>query len=230
MAGMVGSTVGWRVAPYVALPAGPADVARALLWIDSSTAIVPGLSLVSEGRADVMRGEEVQFLGAVAANLVPDDALLVQPGTHCKWAAITARQIVGFTTSMTGELYALLRAHSLLAAQLTGTVAPGAAFLAGVAQGRRGDLTAALFGVRASGLLGRRDDADAASFTSGLLIGADVAARVAERAPDVVDILDDGDLGLLYQAALRAQGVATRLVSSQRAFVAGILAIGAHLP
>lgn len=33
--------------------------------------IVPGVSLLTDTRADVMRGEEVQVLGAVAAGLAP---------------------------------------------------------------------------------------------------------------------------------------------------------------
>jgi 2-dehydro-3-deoxygalactonokinase len=45
----------------------------------------PGISLLTATRADVMRGEEVQVLGAIAAGLAPADALFAQPGTHNKW-------------------------------------------------------------------------------------------------------------------------------------------------
>ncbi|RZM31080.1 MAG: 2-oxo-3-deoxygalactonate kinase, partial [Sphingomonas sp.] len=85
LAGMVGSNIGWRSVPYVAAPAGLAEIAAALDRIDGRTAIVPGLSYRDGLHADVMRGEEVQLLGAVAAGLVPAEALLCQPGTHCKW-------------------------------------------------------------------------------------------------------------------------------------------------
>ena len=199
-----------------------------LLWIDARTAIVPGLSLCTGDRADVMRGEEVQVLGAVAAGLVPGDAVLVQPGTHCKWATIADGRVTGFTTAMTGELFALLKGHSLLAAQLQQPVTAGAAFLAGVDAGRHRDLAASLFGMRASALLGQRDDADAASYASGLLIGAEVAARLADAATGAVHIVDDGALGPLYRAALSAHGVTASIVSSRQAFVAGIIAIGKH--
>jgi 2-dehydro-3-deoxygalactonokinase len=93
MAGMVGSTLGWQVAPYVPAPCGIAEIAGNLCWIDDRTAIVPGISVVDGGRADVMRGEEVQLLGAVAAGLVPGDALLCHPGTHCKWVTMTSTQV-----------------------------------------------------------------------------------------------------------------------------------------
>ncbi|MET0308308.1 MAG: 2-dehydro-3-deoxygalactonokinase [Sphingomonas sp.] len=228
MAGMVGSNIGWRLAPYVAAPAGIAEVAAGLLRIDERTAIVPGVSTLEDGRPDVMRGEEVQFLGAVAAGLVPGDSLLVQPGTHCKWAKMAGGRIAGFTTAMTGELFALLRQHGLLAAQLGGDVTPSAAFLEGVEEGRRQDLAASLFGIRAAGMLGQRDDADAASYASGLLIGSDVAARLATAGHDTVHILADQMLGELYITAIEAHNRRALLVDSHTAFVAGILAIGAQ--
>lgn len=227
LAGMVGSNIGWRVAPYVAAPAGIDDLAANLLEVDARTAIVPGVSTRAGGRADVMRGEEVQLLGAVAAGLVPADALLAQPGTHCKWALMADGRIADFTTAMTGELFALLRAHGLLAAQLHGEVGANAAFREGVEEGRRRDLAASLFGIRAAKMLGVRDDADAAAFASGLLIGSDVAARLAGADHDEVFILANPELGALYATAIEANGRTAHRVDSHAAFVAGILALGA---
>lgn len=222
LAGMIGSTVGWKVAPYVAAPAGVPDLAAGLLWIDDRTAIVPGISTLLAGRPDVMRGEEVQLLGAVAAGLVPDDALLAQPGTHCKWVYMAGGRVADFTTAMTGELFALLKKHGLLASQLAGDVTPGDAFLQGVEEGRRRDLAASLFGIRAAKMLGQRDDRDGAAYASGLLIGADVAARLETSGHDTVHILADPMLGGLYAAAIEAQGRTAHLVDSHAAFVAGI--------
>lgn len=229
LAGMIGSNIGWHAAPYVPCPAGLDALAGALLWVDAQTAIVPGVSVRTADRADVMRGEEVQLLGAAAAGLVPPDALLCQPGTHCKWAKLAGGRILDFTTAMTGELFALLRAHGLLAAQLGGDALPGAAFDAGVAEGRNRDLAASLFGIRAAKLLGVRDDADAAAYASGLLIGADVAARLAGSDAATVHILADPALGALYTAAIEAHGRSTRLVDSHTAFGAGIVVLGAML-
>lgn len=224
LAGMVGSTVGWRDVPYVAVPAGFDALARGLCWIDARTAIVPGLSMLEEGRADVMRGEEVQLLGAVEAGLVPRDGLLCQPGTHCKWARMEAGVVVDFTTAMTGELFALVRGHGLLSTQLGGTVTPNAAFREGVEAGKRRDLSAALFGIRASKLLGQRNDADAASYASGLLIGSDVAVRLENGGGDV-HILSDPGLGGLYAIAVAANGGTPHVVDSHAAFAAGIIAL-----
>lgn len=226
MAGMVGSNIGWQGAPYIAAPAGIADLAANLLRIDHRTAIVPGVSVT--GPADVMRGEEVQLLGAVQSGLVPGDALLMQPGTHCKWVQMRHARIHRFTTAMTGELFALLRTHGLLAAQLGADVTLGAAFRDGIEQGRKRDLTAALFGIRAARLLGERDDSDAASFASGLLIGSDVAVRLAEHGHEIIHILADPVLGGLYAVAIEAHGRTAVLVDSHTAFGAGIIAIGAE--
>lgn len=226
MAGMVGSNLGWASAPYVAAPAGIADLAAALHRIDARTAIVPGVSVT--GPADVMRGEEVQLLGAVEAGLVPSDALLVQPGTHCKWAEVEHGRIARFTTAMTGELFALLRGHGLLAAQLGAEATRGEAFLAGVAEGGKRDIAASLFGIRAAKLLGERNDDDAASYASGLLIGSDTAARLEQSRHDTAYLLADPALGGLYAAAIEAHGRAARIIDSHSAFTAGIIAIGAQ--
>ncbi len=223
LAGMVGSNIGWRSVPYVAAPAGLAEVAAALDRIDDRTAIVPGLSYRDGVHADVMRGEEVQLLGGVAAGLVPPDALLCQPGTHCKWATLDKGRITQFTTAMTGELFALLRAHGVLSRQLGHPVEPGAAFLEGVAEGAKRDLAASLFAIRARGVLGLADDAHAASFASGLLIGADTAARIEAGA--TVHILADPALGALYASAIDALGCHSHHIDSQAAFVAGITRI-----
>lgn len=224
IAGMAGSRAGWREAPYVPAPADLDALAANLLAIDGRTAIVPGVSVGEP--ADVMRGEEVQLLGAVEAGLAPRDALLAQPGTHCKWVRMEGGRIAAFSTSMTGELFALLRQHGLLAGQLQGEVSAGEAFLDGVREGRRRDLARSLFGIRAAGLLGERADADAASYASGVLIGSDVAARLEDSPEETVHLLADPALGALYAAAIEANGGRATLVDSHAAFVAGIIAIG----
>ena len=80
LAGMVGSNRGWKEAPYVPCPAGLDELAPRLVWAGEREAIVPGVSYVGDGRADVMRGEEVQLLGAVAAGLVDPDGARLPPG------------------------------------------------------------------------------------------------------------------------------------------------------
>ena len=227
-AGMVGSTRGWHEAAYVPTPADLAALAAAALHIpDARATIVPGVSLLSDTRADVMRGEEVQVLGAIAAGLAPADALFCQPGTHNKWIACAGARIVDVATVMTGELFALLKAHGILAGMLDGPVADGPAFREGLARGAGAcDLGAALFEVRASVLLGRRADADAAAFASGVLIGSDVGAR--DVAGTTVHLLADGALADLYRVAIETLGGTTVAVDATAAFVGGMHRLRAY--
>lgn len=224
-AGMVGSTRGWVDVPYRECPADLAALADRLVWVEPErTAIVPGLSMIADGRSDVMRGEEVQLLGAVAAGLAPADALLCQPGTHCKWARVRGGSVTGFRTAMTGEMFALLKAHSLLGDFLTGAVADGPAFREGLALAQDDRLLSNLFGERAGVVLGRRDVGETAARVSGLLIGTDVREQ-ALVAGEKVYVLADPALGDLYAAAVTVAGGSPVLLDSHAAFAAGITAI-----
>src|SRR5690242_8803116 len=114
LAGMVGSSRGWKEAPYVPCPAGIEDLASHVVWAGEREAIVPGVSFYEQGRADVMRGEEVQLLGAAAAGTIDPMALVCHPGTHNKWALLRHGKLEAFRTVMTGELFNLLKEHSIL--------------------------------------------------------------------------------------------------------------------
>ncbi len=176
-----------------------------------------------------MRGEEVQVLGAVAAGLAPADALFAQPGTHNKWVRVTGGRITDFATTMTGELFALVKGHGILAGMLDGPVADGPAFRDGLSRGAGAcDLTAALFGVRASVLLGRIAADDAASYASGLLIGSDIGA-VPDMAGQTVHLLSSGLLADLYTIGIEARGGTVVALDSHAGFLAGLHAIREHL-
>ncbi len=185
MAGMVGSNRGWIEAPYVPCPAGLDELAERLIWAEPERiAIVPGVSYLADGRADVMRGEEVQLLGAIAEAWLPPDAIVCHPGTHNKWAWVEGGRITSFRTVMTGEIFNLLREHSILADLLAGPAAADTAFEDGVRHGlASNDLLAELFSVRARVLLGAAARESAASYTSGLLIGSDLRIGLRDAPP-----------------------------------------------
>ncbi len=222
-AGSVGSAQGWVNTPYCAAPASLEDLAAALVTVGGERLrIVPGISFAKDERFDVMRGEEVQALGAVRAGLVPADAHLCMPGTHNKWLRLESGRIVEFTTAMTGEMFALLRDHSLLHEMLKGEAKDGPDFRQGVAEaGEKRPLLSSLFGVRASTLLGGRAAEAGASYTSGLLIGADVFAALSTDM-GIIHILADEHLSALYAAAISQLGGKSTSVDSHAAFVAGI--------
>jgi len=223
LAGMVGSNRGWVEAPYVPCPAGIEDIAARLAWPEEGrTAIVPGVSFLAGDDADVMRGEEVQLLGAVASGDVPPDALVCHPGTHNKWALLEGGRIARFTTVMTGELFNLLREHSILAPAIAGPVEVGPAFEAGVRRAlAQANLAEQLFKVRARLLLGQARQEDAPAFASGLLIGADVRAGLAGGEAGEVVAIGRPELTRLYAEAVRIAGRTAREVDGERAFIAG---------
>jgi 2-dehydro-3-deoxygalactonokinase len=226
LAGMVGSNRGWVEAPYVACPAGIEDLARGIAWAGEREAIVPGVSYLAEGRADVMRGEEVQLLGAIAADLIRPMALVCHPGTHNKWALVRDGRIHSFRTVMTGELFSLLKDSSILADLLQAEVEPGDSFKAGVRRGfDNADLPAELFEVRANVLLGRSEARDAASYTSGLLIGTDVRIGLSYPLAAEVAVMGRPELTRLYAAAIDQAGREAAELDGERCFVAGIAKI-----
>ncbi|MGP4877786.1 2-dehydro-3-deoxygalactonokinase, partial [Klebsiella pneumoniae] len=89
MAGMVGSNVGWKIAPYLPLPAAFSDIGQQLTAVGDNIWIIPGLCVSRDDNHNVMRGEETQLLGARA--LAPS-SVYVMPGTHCKWVLADRRQ------------------------------------------------------------------------------------------------------------------------------------------
>ncbi len=227
LAGMVGSDRGWREVPYVPCPVGLPALRKALFWVNGGDiAIAPGVSFIEEGRGDVMRGEEVQILGAVAAGLCAPDALVCHPGTHAKWVRLKSGAMTGFRTVMTGELFALLRGGGILAPQLQGEAKPDADFARGVEAALRNTaLSADLFSARAGALLGLRAR-DAASYVSGLLIGADIGIGLAfGRGRDDVVLIGEEALTTLYAAALDIAGRRTETIDGEVAFRAGARAL-----
>jgi 2-dehydro-3-deoxygalactonokinase len=186
--GMVGSAHGWLDVPYADCPAGAAALAAGLRRPDDGPYIVPGV-LFDDGilPPDVMRGEETQIVGALQrhADLRPASCVVL-PGTHSKWTHVCDERIVRFATHMTGELYAVLRHHSVLG-RLMPADAPvdPDAFTRGVDAARdHGDLGLPhqIFAARSLGVTQRMPAAALADYLSGLLIGHELRAGLQWRA------------------------------------------------
>ena len=219
VSGMAGSQQGWVEAPYCACPAGVDEVAGRIIAIDAvgthDIAIVPGLSDEHDGVPDVMRGEEVQIFGAMALTGLCD-GLFVLPGTHNKWATVQQGRITGFRTFMTGEFYALLSRHSILARTLDAD-APldEAAFLKGVAQAGNGrGLLHNAFGARTLALFQRMPAGALSSYLSGLLIGEELRTQALDARSHVV-LIGAPALTQRYALALDAAGATTRTLGAE---------------
>ena len=216
ISGMAGSQQGWQEAPYCACPAGFDDIARHLHWIEAGRiAIVPGLSIDQNGAPDVMRGEEVQIFGALQL-LGLDSARLVLPGTHSKWVTVDKRRVTDFSTWMTGEFYALLRQHSILARMMPAEDTPhdAAAFGQGVAHALRGaGLLNTAFSTRTLSLFKRMDSTSLPSYLSGLVIGEELKSQTLPRGEPVV-VMGAPALTARYEQALAQLGVPVQSVGA----------------
>jgi 2-dehydro-3-deoxygalactonokinase len=224
--GMIGSRQGWVEAPYVECPAPVLALARGIVRTeDEALAIVPGLICRDvDGTPDVMRGEETQVAGALPDSEGPTLAIL--PGTHSKWALVRDGAIAAFATQMTGEVFAVLREHSVLGRMIAASPQQfaAAAFARGVRRGleRSGDLLHQLFGVRTLALVEGLGADEAGDYLSGLLIGSEVAAgrEWAGRhgaALDSAVLIGARPLCNRYSTALREAGLEARIAPDDAA-------------
>ncbi len=194
ISGMAGARQGWLEVPYVPCPAGLPRLVRAMGAIETCLlgriGIIPGLStLDAVGAPDVMRGEETQIFGALAASGA-QSGYFVLPGTHSKWATVEGRQINAFASFMTGEVFAALKNHTILGALMQGETAPGSGFEQGVsaAAGLRdpGDLLHSIFAARSLGLFDRLAPDQLSGYLSGLLIGAELLSNLGKTKRAIV--------------------------------------------
>ncbi|WP_339855276.1 2-dehydro-3-deoxygalactonokinase [uncultured Nisaea sp.] len=215
LGGMIGSRQGWFEAPYVPCPADPESLVSHAIAARTESGhalwIAPGLSLSEGGRADVMRGEELQIFGALE-QLGPGRHLLCLPGTHSKWALLEDGIIRDFHTYMTGELFDVLRRHSILGTTIEHAVWSDAGFEKGLTAARSdAGLLAHLFTVRAGTLLETLPVEESGSFLSGLLIGSEVASATRDLAEkSEVCIIGNPDLTDLYTPAIARHGIRCR--------------------
>jgi 2-dehydro-3-deoxygalactonokinase len=217
LSGMITSRNGWLETPYIEAPATLPDIkekARASeLKNGARLLFLPGICLRSP-TPDVMRGEEIQVFGTVAPN---ENATLILPGTHSKWVRVEAGRLASFRTFMTGEVFAMLKAHSIL-----GRLIPAGpatlnidAFLNGVR--RANDVASAgllheIFTTRSGVLLDQLKPPAIAETLSGLVIGAEIAGGVALGWADrPLVLVGEAALCERYSLALEALGFSARL-------------------
>lgn len=237
LVGMVGSREGWVMAPYASCPAGPADIAKAMIPVDLENGrkahIVPGLSCEpAPGAYDVMRGEETLVLGSGV-----EDGIVCSPGTHPKWIEMRGGRVQRFATYMTGEMYALLREHSMIGRPATEPEDPkgfdlgldAAARNSGETGDRRVGLLHLLFGARAAVVSGHMATSLLAPYLSGLLTGDEINGALFQFGrPQSVTILADAPRADLYIHALARHGVATQVRAPRQALIAGLARIVRH--
>lgn len=230
LAGMIGSRQGWKEAPYVRCPAGATELSAALVDVpfDGATVkLVPGMNGVDQsGIAEVMRGEETQVVGALAA--MNGNGLACLPGTHSKWVRVEEGRIMRFTSHMTGEAFGALRDHTILGRMMREGPPNDAPFIAGIERsGMPGGLLHHLFGVRTQTLTGQLAETDGASYLSGILIGHELRAELGGAGDETVHIIGAPELAALYARAIAACG-SKAVCHDGDASVRGLAIIGEH--
>ena len=189
-------------------------IAGALIRVpDIELSIVPGLMVRdAAGVPDVMRGEETQIFGALAESAMAR-RVYVLPGTHSKWAVVGAGAVETFATFMTGELYAVLRQHSILG-RLATAGADHAAFDRGVRASLRAGaaLSHDLFSARSLALAAELASDGVGDYLSGVLVGAEITAARAwaagnEAAGSEVTLVGEAALCERYRRALTLAGI-----------------------
>ena len=225
--GMAGARGGWCEAPYRPVPAdlGAPDATRVACRDPRLDVRILG-GLCQSDPADVMRGEETQIAGFLSKE--PDfDGTLCLPGTHTKWVRVAGGMVHGFRTVMTGEIFALLAAHSVLRASVA-TDAPlcDAAFREAVREtfNQPARLTADLFSLRAQSLLHGQPPEAARSRLSAMLIGQELAATQSDWQDRDLIIVGDDRLAALYAKALETLGKHAQTRSGSSLSLAGICA------
>jgi 2-dehydro-3-deoxygalactonokinase len=231
--GMAGARQGWLEAPYLQAPTdlrGLLDGAVHPKMPDAryAPAILPGVCQKGPAGDNVMRGEETQLLGLAALN--PGfSGVVCMPGTHSKWAQLSGTRIERFATAMTGEMFEVLRTHSVLRHSLEGDLdGPGRddgfeiGMQAGLDHPER--LLGQLFAVRAGSLLSGKQPDWCAGYLSGLLIGGEIGANRHWIGDAEVPLIGSAALCGLYGRALTRIDVPWRLVDATQAVLAGIKA------
>jgi 2-dehydro-3-deoxygalactonokinase len=217
MSGMVGSRNGWKEAPYLSVDHPLSRLSEALMPVETSipgtrVRVVPGYRYIDpHGLPDVMRGEEVQVLGAL--ELSASGGWFLLPGTHSKWVHVNEGRITEFMTFMTGELYALMSQHGTLSKVISSQDPVQEAFAAGLRAARQGGFTHTAFCCRAMVVTDVMPASHAASYLSGLLIGTELF-EIVKKAGDAisapVQVIGSAALSSRYLSALELLGIPAR--------------------
>lgn len=233
LSGMVGSTIGWLEVPYLPCPAELYELAENPARVRDGVFIVSGMRCSNPlGAPDVMRGEETQLLGArhLDASLEDGTQLVCMPGTHTKWVSLHKGVVQEFLTAPTGELFAMLCEHSVLVRDsATPIVHQPLDFERGLAESAHHpqvNLLHRLFQSRSLRIDKQLSAEGAASWTSGLLIGSDVAGALS-LFPDLprtspVYVIGASQLTDSYSRALARHGRKSVCIEGDKAALAGL--------
>jgi len=218
LSGMITSRNGWFEIDYVPVPAEIFELASAMVEFETIKGrklhFATGLAILDDGKTpDVMRGEETELIGQFCQH--DSDGIFLLPGTHSKWVRVEDRRILEFETYMTGEVFALLKQHSILGKFMTADSHSAEAFDRGVKWRAESShsILHTLFSVRTLPLFEQMATQDVADYLSGLLIAEEIMGALATRqAISEVTVIGRGDLADRYCRALELMGKSATVV------------------
>ncbi|MDQ6814940.1 MAG: 2-dehydro-3-deoxygalactonokinase, partial [Bacteroidota bacterium] len=240
ISGMASSSIGMEDVPYAKLPFALNGSNAAIKSFKASENLQHEIILISGVRSenDVMRGEETQLIGLMEllknSTTMPQNGMLIFPGTHSKHIRIKNGSLVSFSTFMTGEVYSLMSKHSILkdSVQKDNSALSEAevdAFKLGVAKSKEATILHLLFTVRANQLFNKLDKKQNACYLSGLLIGEELNYFLKNEEIPLV-LCSASNLAQFYTMAIEALDLLPRatIVSSEivnKAALAGQLVV-----
>lgn len=212
ISGMASSTIGMIELPYRELPVSVNGSDLHIECMDENkdfqhkTVIISGLKTAD----DVMRGEETKLVGSASSDTDSQGHIYIFPGTHPKHIEVKDGQIKTFKTYMTGEVFSLLSAKSILSV----SVAENREFHAeknihcfekGVRESIHSNLLHSCFLVRTNQLFKKLSPEENYHYLSGLLIGNELK-DLAGRNLDIT-VVGSAALSQQYLAGLNVLGL-----------------------
>ncbi len=182
--GMLTSEFGLMEIPHVLLPAGLPELHNSMERTEMfglPIAFVPGVKYKGQSYAstDVMRGEECELFGILAAypQLAWESCVMVLPGSHSKHIYMNReRKIDKMITCMTGEMIFALSQHTVLKSAIDlGMEALSEDYLRkGYEMSREAGLNAALMKVRILKNMFQATDVQCYSFFMGAVLQPEI--------------------------------------------------------
>lgn len=220
ISGMASSSIGMADVPYARLPFATNGSDLVIKRFEAGERFAHEIILISGicSDNDVMRGEETQLLGLSTILTQFEDkhieTTFIFPGTHSKHIQVFNRQVKGFKTFMTGELFNIIRHHSILKDSVQNeetnefSVVDAAAFKQGLDASKISGILNGLFTVRTNQLFEKLDKKQNFYYLSGLLIGEEINYLLAGQTRQVV-LCGGSNLFELYKLALDELNLST---------------------
>ena len=219
ISGMAGSKLGWEETDYSPTPVTKEEFASNYLPLSDfvNARLYGGVKHQNkDGSLDVMRGEEVQIFGIIAAN--PDARLICLPGTHSKWVTVENGKIMAFKTYMTGDLFHSLCEESIFKGQITSRTFNRDGFLHGCRLATEGNDLQDLFKLRSEYVFSKISSEAFHSCLSGFLIMNELKSANPQSK---VSLCGSPSLIPLYAVALEEIGIQNLALDSETATISG---------